>query len=259
MHALWQRLLEKRNHRQPPCLIVRTRIQVNSLGSAAIAIIAGPAFFQNPRAGSGIARSTGKMIQDTEALSSEEKDCLQESVNSKDILGIIKNHNGKLGGLMAILGDIQSEYGYLPEQALRMAADEIGCSLVDLYGVATFYHSFRLEPQGKHRVCICLGTACHVRGAATIVEEFERQLGIRVGQTTSDGEFTLETVNCLGACAIGPIVTVDGHYFSKVDITKVKSILEKVPTLEKVPVLKKVSAGLLEDEEAMAAVSGVTI
>lgn len=183
------------------------------------------------------------MIQDNTALPNEKDVCLQENFNSKDILRIIENHNDKLGGLMTILGDIQSEYGYLPETSLRMVADNTGVSLVDIYGVATFYHSFSLKPQGKHLVCVCLGTACHVRGAVMIVEELERQLGIKVGQTTPDGEFTLETVNCLGACAIGPVVTVNGCYFSKVDTTKVKTIL------------KKVRAGLLEDEESLAAAS----
>lgn len=183
------------------------------------------------------------MIRDNTALLNEEVACLQENINSKDILRIIENHNGKLGGLMTILRDVQSEYGYLPEMSLRMVADETGSSLVDIYGVATFYHSFSLKPQGKHVVCVCLGTACHVRGATMIAEELERQLGIKVGRTTPDGEFTLETVNCLGACAIGPIITVDGRYFSKVDTTKVKAILEKV------------RAGLLEDEESLAAAS----
>ncbi len=183
------------------------------------------------------------MIRDNTALPNEEDICLLESINSKDILRIAKNHNGKLGGLITILGDIQSEYGYLPEISFRIIADETGVPLVDIYGVATFYRSFSLKPQGKHLVCVCLGTACHVRRATMVVEELERQLGIKVGQTTSDGEFTLETVNCLGACAIGPVVTVDGRYFSKVDTTKVKAILEKV------------QAGLLEDEESLAAAS----
>jgi NADH-quinone oxidoreductase subunit E len=100
--------------------------------------------------------------------------------------------------------------------------------MVDIYGVARFYRSFSLKPRGKHLICACLGTACHVRGAPSVVEEFERQLNIKAGQTTADKEFTLETVNCLGACALGPIVVVDNHYFSNVDMAKVKHILEKV-------------------------------
>jgi (2Fe-2S) ferredoxin len=98
--------------------------------------------------------------------------------------------------------------------------------LVDVYSVATFYRSFSLKPRGKHLIYACLGTACHVRGAPRVVDEFERQLGIKSGQTTEDMEFTLETVNCLGACALGPVVVIDGNYFSKVRKSKVSQLLE---------------------------------
>ena len=151
----------------------------------------------------------------------------REDVDSKDMLRILEKHTKDRGGLIAILEEIQTEYGYLPEKALRMVGDTTGRSLVDIYGVATFYRSFSLEPRGKHLICACLGTACHVRGAPRVVEEFERQLGIEAGQTTADKEFTLETVNCLGACALGPIVVVDNHYFSNMDTARVKHILEE--------------------------------
>ena len=152
----------------------------------------------------------------------------QQEVDLKDILRIIEKHNKERGGLIAILEEIQDEHGYLSEKALRIVSDETGRSMVDIYGVARFYRSFSLKPRGKHLICACLGTACHVRGAPSVVEEFERQLNIKAGQTTADKEFTLETVNCLGACALGPIVVVDNHYFSNVDMAKVKHILEKI-------------------------------
>ncbi|OPX23885.1 MAG: hypothetical protein B1H03_00215 [Planctomycetales bacterium 4484_113] len=126
-----------------------------------------------------------------------------------------------------MLERVQARYNYLPEEALRKVAAETGRSMVDIYGVATFYRAFSLKPRGKHLVSVCLGTACHVRGGPIIAEEFERQLGIRRGETTADKEFTLETVNCLGACALGPIVTVDGHYFSHVSTGRVKKILQQ--------------------------------
>ena len=131
-------------------------------------------------------------------------------------------------GVISILGNIQSKYGYLPEKVLKEIAEETNCSLVDIYGVATFYKSFSLKPRGKHLISVCLGTACHVRNGAIIAEEFERQLDIKAGETTRDKKYTLETVACLGACALGPIVVVDGHYFSKVTTVKVKQILKKV-------------------------------
>jgi NADH:ubiquinone oxidoreductase subunit E len=131
------------------------------------------------------------------------------------------------GGLISSLEEIQSRYGYLPEEDLRELAEKTGRSLVDIYGVATFYRAFSLKPRGKHLISACLGTACHVRGGPAIAEEITRQLGIKAGETTPDKEFTLETVNCLGACALGPVVVVDGHYFPKVKTSMVRGILDR--------------------------------
>jgi NADH-quinone oxidoreductase subunit E len=147
-------------------------------------------------------------------------------LNSIDTSRILKKHAEDKGRLIAVLEEIQAEYGYLTEESLRTVSKEIGLPLVDVYSVATFYRSFSLKPRGKHLIYACLGTACHVRGAPRVVEEFERQLGIKSGQTTADMEFTLETVNCLGACALGPVVVIDGHYFSKVRKSKVSQLIE---------------------------------
>lgn len=154
----------------------------------------------------------------------------EAGVDASEIQAIVARHNEGCGELIAILEEIQKTCGYLPEQALRVVARATDRSLVDIYGVATFYRSFSLQPRGRHHLCACLGTACHVRGAPMVVEEFERQLGIRAGETTPDGEFTLETVNCLGACALGPIVVADGAYYSKVDVIGIKKILRKTRT-----------------------------
>ncbi len=147
---------------------------------------------------------------------------------SEEISTIVEKVGSSKGGLISILEEIQAKYSYLPEDALRAVAEETGRSLIDIYGVATFYRAFSLKPRGKHLISVCLGTACHVRGGPAIAEEIERQLGIKGGETTSDNEFTLETVNCLGACALGPVVVADGHYFSKMKISMVKEILDKV-------------------------------
>jgi NADH:ubiquinone oxidoreductase subunit E len=156
-------------------------------------------------------------------------------MDNKDVLKILENNNGAKGRLISILGEIQVSYGYLPEKALRLVAEKTGRSLVDIYGVATFYKAFSLKPRGKHLILVCLGTACHVRGASKVVEEFEHQLGVNTGGTTPDKEFTVETVNCLGACALGPTVVVDGHYFSHVTRKKVKGIIDKtIEGLDKV-------------------------
>ena len=138
---------------------------------------------------------------------------------------IVDQHAGSRGGLIAILQDIQARYGYLPADALKAVAEETGRPLVDIYGVATFYRSFSMQPRGKHVCSVCLGTACHVRGGPAVAEGFERELGVHPGGTTGDRAFTLETVNCLGACALGPIVVVDGHYFSNVSPADVKGVV----------------------------------
>lgn len=150
-----------------------------------------------------------------------------QPVHDHDILQTLATHGRHRGALIAVLEEIQERYGYLPEQALRLVSEHTDVPLVDVYGIATFYRAFSLVPRGKHMVCTCLGTACHVRGASKVVDEFERQLGIRAGQTTPDGEFTLETVNCLGACALGPVAVVDGRYASKVGRSKVRQLLEQ--------------------------------
>jgi NADH-quinone oxidoreductase subunit E len=110
---------------------------------------------------------------------------------------------------LAILQDIQRDYNYLPREALELVAQRLSIPLGEVYGMATFFKAFSLQPKGKHVCKVCLGTACHVRGGPRILEALERELHIRTGQTTPDGEFSLESVRCLGACALAPILVVD--------------------------------------------------
>jgi NADH-quinone oxidoreductase subunit E len=147
---------------------------------------------------------------------------------SDNISSLIEKHekNGH-GGIISILEEIQAVYSYLPREALEAAAEKTGRSLVDIYGVATFYGAFSLKPRGKHLVSVCLGTACHVRGGPAIAAEISKQLKVKPGETTSDREFSFETVNCLGACALGPVVVVDGHYFPNVRTFMVKDIIAR--------------------------------
>jgi NADH:ubiquinone oxidoreductase subunit E len=130
--------------------------------------------------------------------------------------------------LIPILHEVQREYRYLPEKALRNIAAMLDISLVDVYGVATYFRSFSLEPKGKHVVTCCMGTACHVRNSGGVLDEAKRHLRIDAGETTEDMLFSLETVNCLGACAMGPIVVVDGEYHGEMTPSKVKKALKKV-------------------------------
>jgi len=149
-------------------------------------------------------------------------------MTAEEISEIVDSNGSEGGGLIAILEAIQARYSYLPEEAIRAVAEKTGRSLVDIYGVATFYRAFSLKPRGEHLVSVCLGTACHVRGGPAVAEEIQRLLGVKAGETTADREFTLETVNCLGACALGPVMVVDGHYFPSVRVSTVQDILEEV-------------------------------
>lgn len=153
------------------------------------------------------------------------------------VLAIVEKHSRQRGAVISILEEVQMKYGYLPAEALKVVAEGTGRSLVDVYGLATFYRAFTLKPRGAHLCTVCLGTACHVRGAPAVAEEFEKQLGIKAGETTPDKELTLETVNCLGACALGPVVVTDGRYSSSVRTSRVKGIIEDVRAgLDKVDV-----------------------
>ncbi len=129
--------------------------------------------------------------------------------------------------LIPVLQDIQSYYNYLPEEIFDEVSQKLNIPLIDVYGVATFYKSFSLTPKGKYIITVCTGTACHVRGGQRIADRISRELEIKPGETTPDMNFTLETVNCLGCCAIGPIVMIDGEYYGQMTIQKAISLLNE--------------------------------
>ena len=140
---------------------------------------------------------------------------------------IIDKYTNEPGSLTAVLQDIQAEYNYLPQESLKRISEKMGLPLSQVLRVATFYKAFSLEPRGKHLITVCLGTACHVRGGPRIVNQIERSLNIRAGGTTADGLFTLETVNCVGACALGPMMIVDGQYHGQMVASRVDRVLKK--------------------------------
>jgi NADH-quinone oxidoreductase subunit E len=135
--------------------------------------------------------------------------------------------NGSNGSLISMLEEIQAQYRYLPRDAMILVSEGLGVPLSQVYSVATFYHSFSLVPRGKHTICVCTGTACHVRGAVQVLERLETRLGVAPGGTTRDREFTLETVNCLGCCALGPVVVVDNEYEGQMTTRKVDKLLQR--------------------------------
>lgn len=140
---------------------------------------------------------------------------------------VIDKHGGAQRSLNAVLLEIQSMEHYLPREALERVAERMKVPLLQVYQVASFYKAFSLEPRGKHLVTVCLGTACHVRGAQSLVDQMQRLLKVAPGETTSDRQFTLETVNCLGCCALGPVVVVDGKYYGKMAASGVEKVLQQ--------------------------------
>jgi NADH-quinone oxidoreductase subunit E len=141
---------------------------------------------------------------------------------------IIQKYNSDKGFLVPILQDVQKEFNYLPREALTALSTILALPLSRIYEVATFYKAFSLNPRGRHQLSLCLGTACHVRGATLLQESIERALDIKAGETSDDLEFTFETVNCLGACALGPILVVDEEYQGQVTLAKTNKILKKL-------------------------------
>jgi NADH-quinone oxidoreductase subunit E len=141
---------------------------------------------------------------------------------------IVDKHQEKRTALISILHDVQDRYKYLPEEALKMVASRLRMDINEIYGVATFYKSFSLIPKGKHSVTLCLGTACHVRGGPKILRELKTLLNIEPGQTTPDKQFSLNVVNCLGVCAIGPVMFVDGKFYGEMNSLKAKRVIEKI-------------------------------
>jgi NADH:ubiquinone oxidoreductase subunit E len=138
---------------------------------------------------------------------------------------IITKHKGKPGGLIPVLEEAQVALGFLPMSVQKKIAKELNLPLSRVYGVVTFYSFFTMTPRGKHTVRVCLGTACYVRGGKAIAETLEKEFGIKEGETTPDKMFTLETIRCLGACGLGPVVVVDEDVHGRIKPSKVKEML----------------------------------
>ncbi len=139
---------------------------------------------------------------------------------------IIEKYRGDSTAIVAILHELNTTFRYLPREALERVSAQLAIPLSHLYSAATFYRSFDLEPCGKHEIQVCLGTACHVRGSELILEALSRRLAIKPGETTADGKFTLKRVNCLGACALGPLISIDRDHHGHLTIHQAERLLE---------------------------------
>ena len=145
--------------------------------------------------------------------------------DTEKLPGLIEKYRNENGTVIGLLQDIHETFGYLPEEILNQISHDIEVPLSTLYSLATFYSSFRLEPMGEHHICTCVGTACHVKGAPFVVDTIERELGIKASETTPDGKYTFDTVNCLGACALAPLVVIDDEYHGKMDQKKAQKLV----------------------------------
>ncbi|NIP42800.1 MAG: NAD(P)H-dependent oxidoreductase subunit E [candidate division Zixibacteria bacterium] len=153
---------------------------------------------------------------------------MKPEIDVAEVKEIISHSPQQPSSLIAVLQDIQRKFHYLPPEAIKETASALGVPLSRVYSVATFYSAFSLEPRGEHTCRICMGTACHIKGAPMALEQAEDQLGIKAGQTTPDLRFTLEVVNCVGACAMAPVVIIDDRYYGNVRVDKMKRYLDGV-------------------------------
>jgi NADH-quinone oxidoreductase subunit E len=142
------------------------------------------------------------------------------------VASVIQRYDGGVGFLIPILQDIQHEQGYLPLPHLQELSRQLGVPLSRIYNVATFYKSFSLKPRGRHVISVCTGTVCHLKGAGKLVQTMRAQLKLDSGDTTPDLRFSLETVNCVGACALAPVLVVNGTYYAKAKPREVARILK---------------------------------
>ena len=145
----------------------------------------------------------------------------------EQISKVVTSFEGKRNEVIPMLQAVQSEVGYLPEEAIQAIAERIGMPESKVYSTATFYSQFYFNPRGKHSVKVCLGTACHVRGGMLVMDALERELKIKPGESTEDLQFSLERVNCVGSCALAPVVMVDDDVFGRVDPKQAKEVLKE--------------------------------
>jgi len=144
---------------------------------------------------------------------------------SKQITAICERYVDEKTPLMMILSDIQKEYGYIPLEVQELVSEKTGVPVAEIYGVVTFYSFFSLKPKGKYVIGCCLGTACYVKGAQQVIDKFSELLGIKAGETTEDGMFTIDALRCIGACGIAPAVSINGKVYPKVSVDAVSGII----------------------------------
>ena len=151
---------------------------------------------------------------------------------TQTVEAIVSPREGMPSQLIEVLQDLQEAEGYISGESMSVVSQRLGVPLIEVYRVANFYKAFSLSPRGRHLITVCMGTACHVRGAARMLDEVLGQLGVNPGETTDDGIFTVERVNCLGACALGPVVVLDGVYHDHMTPGKLRKLIRSLRETE---------------------------
>ena len=145
----------------------------------------------------------------------------------EELRAAIKSYSGQSGALMPVLQDAQGIYGYLPIEVQKIVAAELDIPLEEVYGVATFYSQFTLNPKGKYKIAVCLGTACYVKGSQEVFDRISLRLGIKGGECTADGKFSLEACRCVGACGLAPVMMINNDVYGRLSVDEIDSILDK--------------------------------
>ncbi|MDK2800963.1 MAG: NADP-reducing hydrogenase subunit HndA [Clostridiales bacterium] len=153
--------------------------------------------------------------------------CTNEKEQEQKLYEVIKKYKGTKGALIPVLHEAQEIYGYLPLKVQKIISKELNVPLTEIYGVITFYTQFSLNPKGKYKIGVCLGTACYVKGAGAIIDKIKEKLGIHVGECTEDGKFSLDATRCIGACGLAPVMTINDDVYGKLTVDDIEEILEK--------------------------------
>lgn len=156
------------------------------------------------------------------------KKCCESCGKDEELEKILWVYKQDKDNLIQILNDVQEHYGYIPKHAQMAISEYLSIPMAEIYGVVTFYSRFTLKPKGKYHVAVCLGTACYVKGSQKIMDRLEERLGIKTGETTADGKFSIEATRCVGACGLAPVFTVNGEVYGKATVQKLDQVLDEL-------------------------------
>ena len=161
-------------------------------------------------------------------MEEQNKNCCNNCGKDEELEKILWVYKQDKDNLIQILNDVQEHYGYIPKHAQKAVSEYLNIPMAEIYGVITFYSRFTLEPKGKYHIAVCLGTACYVKGSSKIMDRLEERLGIKTGETTTDGKFSIEATRCVGACGLAPVFTVNGEVYGKATVQKLDKVLDEL-------------------------------